>query len=132
MCEEQMFEQGYAAEEPECVLVHKKMNLRAPINAILDARLHTEPMEDGEADRWAMDLMQRYGFQEEAEAIGKLRRAKVTSTQLSTYFVGYLELKDLTEDYRRLRGDEFRLREYYERLLSYGTIPPRSIRRLML
>ncbi len=132
LCEEQMFESGYAADEPECVLIHKKMNLRAPINAILDARLHTEGMDDGEADRWAMDLMRRYGFQEEAEAEGKLRRAKVTATQLSTYFVGYLELKDLTEEYRRREGAAFSLREFNEKLLSYGTIPPRSIRRLML
>jgi hypothetical protein len=89
LCEQQMFEAGYADGEPECALMHKKMNLRSPINAILDARLHTEEISDEEADRWALDLMQRYGFQEEAEATGKLRRAKVTSTQLSTYFVGY-------------------------------------------
>lgn len=132
LCEEQMFDSGYAAEEPECVLIHKKMLLRAPINAILDARLHTEKMSDKEADRWAIHLMSRYGFQEAAEAEGKLRRAKVTSTQLSTYFVGYLELKDLTEDYRRKTGERFSVREYYEKLLSYGTIPPRSIRQLML
>lgn len=132
LCEEHMFEAGYAADEPECVLIHKKMNLRAPINAILDARLHTEPMDDDEADRWALHLMGHYGFQEEAEAVGKLRRAKVTSTQLSTYFVGYLELKDLTEEYRAKMGDSFRLRDYYEKLLSFGTIPPRSVRRLML
>ncbi len=132
LCEEQMFEAGYAAEEPECVLIHKKMNLRAPINAILDARLHTERMDDAEADRWAIDLMRRYGFQEEAEAAGKLRRAKVTATQLSTYFVGYLELKDLTEEYRRREGGAFSLRKFNEKLLSYGTIPPRLIRRLML
>ena len=79
-----------------------------------------------------MDLMRRYGFQEEAEATGKLRRAKVTSTQLSTYFVGYLELKDLTEEFRRQRGESFSLREFNEKLLSFGTIPPRSIRRLIL
>ena len=132
LCEEQMFDAGYAADEPECELVHRKMSLRAPINAILDARLHTEMVSDEEADRWAMDLMRRFGFQEEAEADGKLRRAKVTSTQLSTYFVGYLELKDLTEDYRRKTGPAFKLREFNEKLLSYGTIPPRSIRSLML
>jgi uncharacterized protein (DUF885 family) len=131
-CEKEMFRLGYAADEPGALLIHKKMSLRSSINAILDARLHTDDLDDQEADRWALDLMRRHGFQEEAEAIGKLRRAKVTSTQLSTYFVGSVELGDLQEEYRRLKGDRFDLREFNERLLSYGTIPPRAVRRLML
>jgi uncharacterized protein (DUF885 family) len=132
LCEEQMFQQGYAADEPEALLVHRKMSLRAPLNAILDAGLHTGGMPEAEADRWALDLMRRYGFQEEAEAVRKLRRAKVSSTQLSTYFVGYLDLLDLMDDYRAARGDDFSLKGFNETLLSFGTIPPRAVRRLML
>ena len=132
LCEEQMFGEGYADAAPEGLLVHKKMSLRAPINAILDARLHTDKIPEGDGDRWALDLMRRFGFQEEAEAVRKLRRAKVSSTQLSTYFVGFVELLDLMEDYRAARGGAFRLKEFNERLLSYGSIPPRAVRRLML
>lgn len=132
LAEEQMFAAGYAEGEPESLLIHKKINLRTPINAILDARLHTETMTDEEADRWALDLMQRYGFQEEAEATGKLRRAKITATQLSTYFVGFVELSDLLEACRSREGPAFSLRRFNERVLSYGTIPPRAVRRLML
>ncbi|MGH9866988.1 MAG: DUF885 domain-containing protein [Candidatus Polarisedimenticolia bacterium] len=132
LCEEQVFEQGYGEGEPEALLVHLKMALRAPLNAILDARLHTEPMPDDEADRWALDLMRRYGFQEEAEAVRKLRRAKVSSTQLSTYFVGYLDLLDLMRDYRAQEGVAFQLKSFNEALLSLGTIPPRAVRRLLL
>jgi len=132
LCEEQMFDEGYGGDGPEAMLVHRKMALRAPLNAILDARLHTGRMDDAEADRWALDLMRRFGFQEEAEAVGKLRRAKVSSTQLSTYFVGFVELADLMAEYRRAKGDAFSLKEFNERLLSYGTIPPRAVRKLML
>ena len=39
-----------------------------------------------------MALMTGRGFQEEGEAAGKWRRALLTSTQLSTYFVGYTEV----------------------------------------
>jgi uncharacterized protein (DUF885 family) len=132
LAEEQMFAAGYADGEPESLLIHKKINLRTPINAILDARLHTERMTDEEADRWALDLMRRYGFQEETEAVGKLRRAKVTSTQLSTYFVGFMELSDLMEAWKARKGSSFSAREFNEKLLSYGTIPPRAVRKLML
>ncbi len=132
LCEEQMFGAGYAAAEPEALLIHKKMNLRSPINAILDSRLHTGGGDEVETDQWALTLMRRFGFQEETEALGKLRRAKVSSTQLSTYFVGFLELSDLMESYRQAVGPAFVLKEFNERLLSYGTIPPRAVRRLML
>ncbi|MBI3448761.1 MAG: DUF885 domain-containing protein [Acidobacteria bacterium] len=132
LVEEQMFAAGYAADEPECLLIHKKINLRSPINAILDARLHTERMTDVEADRWALDFMREYGFQEEAEAVGKLRRAKITAAQLSTYFVGLVELGDLLRDCRAREGAAFSLRRFNETLLSFGTIPPRAVRRLML
>lgn len=132
LCEEQMFREGYAADEPGALLIHKKMALRASINAILDARLHTGQMGEEEADRWALDLMQAYGFQERTEALGKLRRAKVTSTQLSMYFVGFSELEDLLGECRHREGGAFRLKQFNERLLSYGTIPPRAVRELML
>jgi uncharacterized protein (DUF885 family) len=132
LCEEQMFREGYAAGEPGALLVHQKMSLRAPLNAIMDAGLHTGGMPEEEADRWALDLMRRYGFQQEAEAVRKLRRAKVSSTQLSTYFVGYLDLADLMNGWRAAQGAAFSLRTFNETLLSFGTIPPRAVRRLML
>ncbi|HEV8701135.1 MAG TPA: DUF885 domain-containing protein [Candidatus Polarisedimenticolia bacterium] len=129
--ERMMFEQGYAEGEPENLLIHIKQRLRVPLNAVLDAALHTGAMTDEEADRFGLDLLQRLGFQEEAEARGKLRRAKVSSTQLSTYFVGSLELSDILREARLREGDRFDLRAYNERLLSFGSIPPRDVRALL-
>ena len=65
-----------------------KMQLRMSLNAILDQLVHCEDMTEAEA----MALMTGRGFQEEGEAAGKWRRALLTSTQLSTYFVGYTEV----------------------------------------
>ncbi|HET6373253.1 MAG TPA: DUF885 family protein, partial [Candidatus Polarisedimenticolia bacterium] len=132
LCEKQVFDAGYADAEPEALLIHKKISLRAPINAIIDARLHTGAIPEPEGDKWALDLMRRRGFQEETEAQGKLRRAKVSSTQLSTYFVGFLELSDLMAECRAREGSSFSLKRFNEKLLSFGTIPPRAVRRLML
>jgi uncharacterized protein (DUF885 family) len=131
LAENQMFDGGYAADEPENMLIHLKHGLRAPLNALLDAGLHTSGEPEAALDRWALDLMQRTGFQEEAEARGKLRRAKVTSTQLSTYFVGVVEMTDILEDARRAAGGAFRLRDFNDRLLSFGTIPPRDARAML-
>jgi uncharacterized protein (DUF885 family) len=68
-----------------------KMQLRLTINAILDAGVHAQAMTEADG----LDLMMRRGFQEEGEAVGKWRRALLTSGQLSTYFVGFTELDDV-------------------------------------
>jgi hypothetical protein len=93
-----------------------KMQLRTTINAMLDAGVHAGGMSEGEA----RELMTRRGFQEEGEAVGKWRRALLTSAQLSTYFVGYLELAPT------LAG-----RTRYDDVLAHGSPPPRHLRTLV-
>ncbi|HYV86260.1 MAG TPA: DUF885 family protein, partial [Patescibacteria group bacterium] len=131
LAENLMYDTGYAKEQPENMLIHLKHGLRAPLNALLDARFHASGENEAELDRWALDLMRRTGFQEEAETKGKLRRAKVTSTQLSTYFVGLVEMTRMVDDARRSAGSGFKQRAFFDRLLSYGTIPPRDVRALL-
>jgi hypothetical protein len=131
LAERLMFESGYGADDPAFLLMHLKHGLRAPINALLDARLHTGSGSDEEADRFTLDLLRRTAFQEETEARGKLRRAKVTSTQLSTYFVGLLEMQDLLDDALAAAGPGTPRKATLDRMLSFGTIPPRDVRALM-
>ena len=49
----------------------------------------------------ALDLMVRGAWQEPDEARGKWLRARISSTQLSTYYVGSLEMWDLEVEVRR-------------------------------
>src|SRR6266536_2771187 len=103
-----------------------KMQLRMIINAILDARVHAHGMTEDEA----MRLMTERGHQEEGEATGKWRRALLSSTQLSTYFVGYTEVSDLAAD---LAASQPGLSErgLHDRLLAHGSPPPRHLRTLI-
>ena len=78
-----------------------KMALRMVINAILDVRVHTRGMTEAEA----MRLMVGRGHQEEGEAVGKWRRALLTSTQLSTYYVGWSAVSGLVGDLRLMAPD---------------------------
>ncbi len=93
-----------------------KMALRCAINALLDAGVHAGGMTEAEA----MELMMNRGYQEEAEAAGKWRRAQLSSCQLSTYFVGYAELAPT------LRG-----RTHFDEVLAHGSPPPRHLARLV-
>src|SRR5947199_10497776 len=87
--EQMMAEQGYGG--PEVKMQQLKMRLRAIANAILDQSIHAGNMTEKEA----MDLMMKQTFQQEGEAVAKWKRARLTSAQLSTYFVGATEHLDL-------------------------------------
>lgn len=92
-----MLDRGYAADDPALWLMHWKYYLRAIVNAIIDVRIHTLGMTRDEA----IELMTRGAFQEDAEARGKYDRARLTSTQLSTYFIGSMGMWDLEDAARR-------------------------------
>jgi uncharacterized protein (DUF885 family) len=101
-----------------------KMQLRMTINAILDQAVHCDGMTEGEA----MALMTQRGFQEEGEAAGKWRRALLTSTQLSTYFVGYSEVAAIGA----ARPGGVTPRDWHDRMLGHGSPSPRHLRSLLL
>lgn len=103
-----------------------KMQLRMTINAILDVRVHTRGMTQDEA----MRLMVERGHQEEGEAIGKWRRALLTSTQLSTYFVGYTEVADLAVRLATAHPD-WTPRRIHDAMLAHGSPAPRHLRSLL-
>lgn len=112
---------------PEVRMQQLKMWLRSVINAILDQRIHTAGMTESEA----MDLMMNEGFQEEGEAAGKWRRAALTSTQLSTYFVGYSEIRDVRAAYEAKHGPITDWRAFHDELLSFGSPPAKYVKQLM-
>jgi uncharacterized protein (DUF885 family) len=120
-----MVEHGYRDDRLQ--LQQLKMQLRMIINAILDARVHAHGMTEEEA----MRLMTGRGHQEEGEAVGKWRRALLTSTQLSTYYVGYTEVSDLVHDLTGARPD-LSERETLDLVLSQGSPAPRDLRALLL
>ncbi len=125
--ERMMLEEGYGNQNPRLWLQRKKFYLRAVINAILDAGVHMGGMSEYEA----MKLMIEEGFQEESEATGKWRRACLTSTQLSTYFVGYREVSAIRERAELEWGENFDLGGFHEKLLGYGSPPPRLVEELL-
>ena len=124
-----MAEQKYPGEgDPRAVRMQQlKMQLRTIINAILDARIHGHGMTEAEA----MTLMTGRGHQEEGEAAGKWRRALLTSAQLSTYYVGYTEVSDLSDSLRAL-DPGLGEREVHDRMLAHGSPPARLLRTLVL
>ena len=124
-CEQVMAEQGYGG--PEVKMQQLKMRLRAICNAILDQSIHAGNMSEKEA----MDLMTKEGYQQEGEAVAKWKRARLTSAQLSTYFVGATEHLDLRAATQKKLGNQFNLKKYNDQVISYGSPPVKYVRELM-
>ncbi len=146
-----MMDVGYGADDPALLLTHWKFYLRSITNAIIDARIQCDGMTGDEA----VALMVDGGFQEEAEARAKFDRARLSSTQLSTYFAGSMEMWEIEREVRRraavASGDPrgatavpeprvvggfgetpgFVYREHLESVLAHGT-PPTSLLRCIL
>jgi hypothetical protein len=96
------------------------------------------------------------GFQEEAEARSKFDRARLSSTQLSTYFAGSMEFWDIEREVRRRaaaasgdpRGETavpeprvvggfgetpgFAYRPHLEEVIGHGAPPTSLLRRIIL
>ncbi len=123
--EQLMAEQGYGG--PEVKMQQLKMRLRAIANAILDQSIHAGNMNEKEA----MDLMMKQTFQQEGEAVAKWKRARLTSAQLSTYFVGATEHLDLRAAEEKKSGRDFDLKKYNDQVISYGSPPVKYVRELM-
>lgn len=147
-----MMDLGYRVDDPALLLVHWKLYLRAVTNALIDVGIHTRGMTEDEA----VGLMVEGGFQERSEAVKKFERARLSSTQLSTYFVGSVAMWDLEEERRRrlaaASGDPrgaaavapprvvggfgetpgFTYREHLDAVLAHGTPPLPALRRILL
>jgi uncharacterized protein (DUF885 family) len=120
-----MVEEGFGG--PEIKMQQLKMRLRAIINAIIDQKIHTAGMTEEET----MALLMNEGLQEEGEAAGKWRRACLTSAQLSTYYVGNIEINEIRDAYRAKYGQDADLKTFHDQLLSFGSPPARYVKELM-
>jgi uncharacterized protein (DUF885 family) len=125
--EQMMLDQGYGNGDLALRLHQLKFYLRAVLNAILDYSMHCTPMTDEQA----MELLVGRGYQTEAEAYGKVQRAKQSSCQLSTYFVGRTAFYRLRQSVQRARGENFNLQEFHEQVLNCGTIPVKYLPELV-
>ena len=123
--EGQMADSGFMNGDPLYKLTVLKMRLRSISNTLLDIGIQTEGM----TEKAAMDLMMTQAFQQEREAAGKWTRARLSSTQLLSYFVGYSEHSDMRSAAEKRPG--FTVKGYHDAVLSYGSPPVRYARALM-
>lgn len=125
--EQTMLDQGYGAGDLPLRLTQLKFYLRAVANTILDNKMHCAALTDEQA----LDLLINRSFQSEGEARLKVIRAKQSSCQLSTYFVGRMAHYRLRQEIQRELGETFDLGRYHEAVLEPGSIPVKYLPELV-
>jgi uncharacterized protein (DUF885 family) len=123
-----MMDEGFLNNDPRFRIAMRKIRLRVISNAILDIKMHTMEM----TDQQALDLMTKESFQTQAEAEGKLRRVKLSSTQLPTYYVGIREWFALRQKYQAAAGKNFDLLKFHDLVLEEGPLPVPVVEKLVM
>jgi uncharacterized protein (DUF885 family) len=121
--EQMMLDQGYGQGDLALRLNQLKFYLRAVANAILDHKMHCTEMTDQEA----LGFLTQEAYQSDGEARLKIVRAKQSSVQLSTYFVGRMAHYRLRQSIQRELGHNFKLDQYHEAVLGHGSVPVRFL-----
>ncbi len=125
--EQMMLDQGYGKGDLALRLTQLKFYLRAVANALLDHRMHCDQL----SDEAALKFLTNDAFQSEGEARLKILRAKQSSVQLSTYFVGRMAMYRLRQQIEREQGDQFHLGRYHEAVLDPGPVPVKFLPELV-
>lgn len=125
--EQMMLDQGYGDGSLPLRLNQLKFYLRAVANAILDHKMHCTELSDDEAFRFLTEE----AYQSEGEVKLKIIRAKQSSTQLSTYFVGRMAHYRLRQQVQRELGEQFDLGRFHEAVLDHGSVPMKYLPELV-
>ena len=125
--EQMMLDQGFGDGDLALRMMQLKFLLRSIANSILDHKMHCTEMTDDEAMRFLVEE----AFQGEGEAKLKVIRAKQSSCQLSTYFVGRSAFVRLRKQVQREMGNRFELGRYHEAVMEQASVPVKYLPELV-
>jgi len=122
--EEMFINAGFSNYDLKVRLSQLKMKLKAVIDFQLDVNIH----QGGLTKDQAMRLMTITGLRTQAEAERRWNMIVLHPCEAAYPYSGYQEILDMEKDYRKLKGDAFSQKEFLQKLLSYGAIPPRALK----
>ncbi len=106
--------------------------LKNLLKTVLDFQLDLNIHQGGITKDQAIRLMTINGFQTRAEAERKWNSIVLKPGEAALAYVGLQEIQDMEKQYKGLKGDSFTQKEFLEKLLSYGALPLRHLKRKMV
>jgi hypothetical protein len=125
-CERLILDKGFGG--PKARLAHLKKQLENIARTIVDIRVHTKGMTEAQV----REFVTKEAFQGEQLARNMWMRTLTTAPQITSYFLGYDQVKGLYDDVRRARGAKFILRNFMNGMMELGPVPVAEYRRRML
>lgn len=125
-CERLLLDLGFGNSRAR--LAHLKKQLENIARTIVDIRVHTRGMTEAEV----REFVTQEAFQGEQLARNMWMRTLTTAPQITTYFLGYEQVKGLYDEVRRARGSRFALRQFMDGMMELGPAPVAEYRRRML
>jgi len=127
-CEGMMIENGWGDHTPEIELMLGTWRLRELANVIIDYDIQCldKPKED------IVHFLTKECFQTAAQVEEKYHRATVSQVQLCSYYTGATAIQTLRDEYKKKMGDQYSLKDFHEKFLSFGSSPVKYIRERML
>ena len=126
-CEQMMLDEGYGNGDVKLRLGQLEDALLRNARYIVGIQMHTGNMTLDQARKFFVEE----GFQTAAVADVETKRGTSDPTYLM-YTLGKLQILKLREDYRKMRGSDFNLMEFHNRLMEQGGVPLKIIRKAML
>jgi uncharacterized protein (DUF885 family) len=121
--EQMMLDEGFGGNNPKLRLAQLQAALSRLCRYLVGLKLHTQGM----SYEGGVEFFMREGYMERANAEREARRGTLDPTYL-IYTLGKMEILKLREEYRERTGAAFRLGEFHDRLLAYGSPPVRILR----
>ena len=126
--EEMLVTSGFKSYDLRLRLNQLKLFLKAVIDIQIDINIH----QGGMAKEEAIAYMMRGGFQTEAEAERKWNRIILKPMDCAYTYIGLQEILDMEKEYKKLKGDVFSRKEFLKKLLNYGALPIRHLKKKIL
>jgi hypothetical protein len=102
--------------------------LKQRLKFVIDFQMELNIQEAAMSKDQVVAYYTRGGFVTEAEAERLYNAILLRPGEAAYTYIGMQEINDLEKDYRKLKGDAFNRREFYEKLLSNGAIPIRFLK----
>jgi len=125
---EQLFKETGFFPDPKIQLRQLQLRLWRNARVVYDAGMQTGRMTRAEAITLMTDRVGFLRWAAESEVDSALARPGY----FIGYFMGMSEILKMREDYRRARGSAFSLKDFHDRLLRIGSMPPALVREALL
>jgi uncharacterized protein (DUF885 family) len=127
-CEEMMATSGLYEDTIGAMINALEYVKYRAVRIIVDVKLQTGVFTFADALQFMTTTLQG----NESYYAREIKRYISNPIQPSSYLIGKIQLLELKEAYRRLKGDSFDEKGFHDELLRHGSIPIKLISRLML